>query len=196
MLHNKRVYSKEHIKKYAFNYLNKFGTSKNYLLKFLIQKIKDRFIVNNELDLQNDVKEVIEELGSLGYLNDPLFCESRIKSLVKEGNSIFSIAVKLKQKNISSEDIELAFCNILANTDNSKEDLELYALLKYAKKRNILSWQNNNLNDNHQKDVNTLLRKGFSFTLVDQILNKYNSLNTNQDSFEEYILNIEHKLNL
>lgn len=197
MLHTKKLYSKEQIKRYAFNYLDKFGTSKNYLLKFLIQKMKHRFIVHNDLVLESDVRKIVEELSALGYLNDISFCESRIKSLLKEGNSIFNISIKLKQKNISTEDIELAFDNILENTNNTKEDLELYALLKYAKKRNVLLWQNNNsCNSPNQKEVNTLLRKGFSFTLVEQVINKYNPINNNQDSFEQYLTNIETQHNL
>lgn len=203
MLTKKIPYSKEHIKKYALNYLNKFGTSKNYLIKFLVNKIKNRFIVNNNTTLQNEVEEIIEKLSKIGLLNDVAFCESRIKSLLKEGNSIFNITMKLKQKNINEESINSAFASIIENvTLNSEQsgihELEEYALLKYAKKRNLLLWQQPTSDEdtNKQKAITSLMRKGFNFSIIENLTTKNNSLNNCRDSFENYIATTENKYNL
>jgi len=201
MIVKKSHYSKEHIKKYALNYLNKFGTSKNYLIKFLVNKIKNRFVVNSASTLQSEVEEIVESLTQMGFLNDVTFCESRIRSLLKEGNSIFNITIRLKQKNINEESINNALNNIIDNSTGSNQssiqELEEYAMLKYAKKRNLLLWQQSTTeNTNNQKAITALMKKGFNFSSIENLLTPNNHLNSCQDSFIEHISTIEAKYNL
>ncbi|MGV3278719.1 hypothetical protein ACFX5K_03625 [Rickettsiales bacterium LUAb2] len=184
--------NKQIINNYAVKYLTKFNTSSGYLRSFLIKKIKEYHLIDDIEQTKLDIDEIIANLNTLGFLNDTSFCEARIKSLLKEGNPLFVIKIKLQQKNIDTNTISNSVNNIINNSTADlpcENDLEEYAILKYAKRKQFLSFQYTNIDK--QKVINTILRKGFK-TYNIETLNNYSCL----EEVEEYFNYIEQNYNL
>ena len=148
--------------KYAIYYLSKFSSSKKnleFILKKKIRRISDEKKVR--FDLYNEIDDIIKKLENLNLINDVVFTESKINSLLYQAKSKNYIKQYLHQKGIDKQLIEEQISLFYENNEN----LEKENALKFAKKRNLLD------NDqDYQKKLSKMARAGFSYDIAKEIL--------------------------
>lgn len=226
---NKIPYRRQLVQKFLASYLERFGGSKSYLAKFLLGKIKQRcHLEGSELlaTVERDIEEEINHYAKLGLINDFEYSRSKVKAWLKEGTSIFHIRQKLALKGITSLTLEETLesldpaprTEISTAFNNAEDDLEYYALLKYARKRKCHQWpaavQPSNAEQTNPEDrletplepretadpslelkhKTILARRGFPFALIDHYLASDNYYR--EESYLTTLYCLEHCYNL
>ena len=154
--------NKDKLLKYAIYYLSKYSSSKKnleFILKKKIRRLSDEKKIR--FQLYNEIQIVIDKLENLNLINDQVFVESKIQSLQYQAKSKNYIKQYLLQKGIDKKLIEDQIYLFYENNKN----LEKENALKFAKKRNLLS------NDqDYQKKLSKMARAGFSYDIAKDIL--------------------------
>ena len=154
--------NKDKLLKYAIYYLSKYSSSKKnleFILKKKIRRLSDEKKIR--FNLYNEIQIIIEKLEKLNLINDQVFAESKIQSLQYQAKSKNYIKQYLLQKGIDKQSIEEQISLFYENNKN----LEKENALKFAKKRNLLS------NDqDYQKKLSKMARAGFSYDIAKDIL--------------------------
>ena len=154
--------NKEKLLKYAIYYLSKYSSSKNnleYILKKKIRRLSDEKKIR--FDLYNDIERIINKLENLNLINDIVFAESKIQSLINQAKSKNYIKQYLLKKGISKKIVDEQISIFYTNNKNIEKD----NALKFAKKRNLL-----NNDKDYQKKLSKLARAGFSYEISKEIL--------------------------
>ena len=154
--------NKEKLLKYAIYYLSKYSSSKNnleYILKKKIRRLSDEKKIR--FDLYNDIERIINKLENLNLINDIVFAESKIQSLLNQAKSKNYIKQYLLKKGISKKIVDEQISIFYTNNKNIEKD----NALKFAKKRNLL-----NNDKDYQKKLSKLARAGFSYEISKKIL--------------------------
>ena len=154
--------NKEKLLKYAIYYLSKYSSSKKnleYILKKKIRRISDdkktRFI------LYNEIKNIIDKLEQLKLINDKIYAESKINSLLNQVKSKNYIKQYLICKGVSQELADEQISLFYEKNQN----LEKENALKFAKKRNLI-----NDKKDYEKKLAKMARAGFSYEISKEIL--------------------------
>ena len=153
---------KDKLLKYAVYYLSKYSSSKKnleYILKKKIRRLTEEKKIRYEL--YQEINHVINKLEQFKLLNDEVFVESKINSLLMQAKSKNYIKQYLIRKGVN---------NKLADDQISifyKKNLNLEKenALKFAKKKNLL-----NDNGNYEKKLSKMARAGFSYEIAKEIL--------------------------
>ena len=153
---------KDKLLKYAVYYLSKYSSSKKnleYILKKKIRRLTEEKKIRYEL--YQEINHIISKLEQLKLLNDEIFVESKINSLLMQAKSKNYIKQYLIRKGVN---------NKLADDQISifyKKNLNLEKenALKFAKKKNLL-----NDNENYEKKLSKMARAGFSYEIAKEIL--------------------------
>ena len=124
-------YSKENIKKYALNYLNRYASSKKNLKNVLLRKIKK--FNNNEKEIKIHIKNILDELQKENIINDEKFANSIAFNYAQTGKSKKFIKFKLLQKGINIDDIN----NALQNLEEENPDFEIQSAIHFARKKKL-----------------------------------------------------------
>ena len=153
---------KDKLLKYAVYYLSKYSSSKKYLeyiLKKKIRKLTEEKKIRYEL--YQEINHIIFKLEKLKLLNDKVFTESKINSLLNQARSKNYIKQYLIRKGIRSkiadEQISLFY--------EKNQNLEKANALKFAKKRNLI-----NDKKDYEKKLAKMARAGFSYEVSKKIL--------------------------
>ena len=97
------TFSKEDIKKYALNYLNRYASSKKNLKFILLRKIKKLNV--KERDYEAYIKDILRELEDKNIISDENLANSIAYNYARNGKSIKLIKYHLMKKGINSKDI-------------------------------------------------------------------------------------------
>ena len=154
--------NKEKLLKYAIYYLSKYSSSKKnleYILKKKIRRISDEKKIR--FQLYNEIKIIIDKLEQLKLINDKIYAESKINSLLNQVKSKNYIKQYLIRKGVNSEVADEQISLLYEKNQN----LEKENALKFAKKRNLL-----NDNKDYEKKLSKMARAGFSYEIVKEIL--------------------------
>ena len=143
--------------KYAIDYLSKYSSSKNNLIKILKNKIrrlniekKDKFFLYKSIDL------IIKKLEKNNLINDLNYASSKIRSFIFQGKSRIFIKNYFFQKGVESIIISKAF----EEYDDDNSDWEFESAKLYAKKKRLVKNK-----DNKQKNLAKMARAGFSYDI-------------------------------
>ena len=154
--------NKEKLLKYAIYYLSKYSSSKKnleYILKKKIRRLTDEKKIRYQLYLE--IKNIIDKLESLNLINDNLYTESKINSLLNQAKSKNYIKQYLINKGINkkvaNDQISLFY--------KKNENIEKENAFKFAKKKKLL---NDNLD--YEKKLSKMARAGFSYEIAKEIL--------------------------
>ena len=153
---------KDKLLKYSVYYLSRYSSSKKnleYILKKKIRRLTEEKKVRYEL--YQEINHIINKLEQLKLLNDEVFSESKINSLLMQAKSKNYIKQYLIRKGVN---------NKLADDQISifyKKNLNLEKenALKFARKKNLL-----NDNENYDKKLSKMARAGFSYEIAKEIL--------------------------
>ena len=154
--------NKDKLLKYSIYYLSKYSSSKKnleYILKKKIRRLSDEKKIR--FDLYNDIERIINKLENLNLINDIVFAESKIQSLLNQAKSKNYIKQYLLKKGISKKIVDEQISIFYTNNKNIEKD----NALKFAKKRNLL-----NNDKDYQKKLSKLARAGFSYEISKEIL--------------------------
>ena len=158
--------TKQRLKNIALYYLKRFETSTDNLRQVLMRRVIDYAYYNPEWDKSEAIvwiDELLNNFVSYGYLNDNRYAEIKVKNYISAGKSVRYIRAKLKQKGINESQIN----DVLHNTEYNQFD----AVLLLAKKKRIGPFRKQEeRNDFKQKDMGFLLRAGFDFDVVQDVL--------------------------
>ena len=154
--------NKEKLLKYAIYYLSKYSSSKKnleYILKKKIRRISDEKKIR--FQLYKEIKIIIDKLEQLKLINDAIYAESKINSLlnqVKSKNYIKQYLIcKGVSQDLADEQISLFY--------EKNQNLEKENALKFAKKRNLI-----NDKKDYEKKLAKMARAGFSYEISKEIL--------------------------
>jgi regulatory protein len=142
--------------------------AKIYALKRLSLKnqpsIEMEKALKERLVSQKNRDKIIDELRSLGYLNDNEWIEGFIRNQTNKKIGPKAIYQKLKAKGLPDESIE-HFLENYVSPEKQQTQIQLLLQTRYKSR---------NLNDYHQKQkvIASLLRKGFDFEQVREVLER------------------------
>ena len=154
--------NKEKLLKYAIYYLSKYSSNKKnleYILKKKIRKIIDEKKIR--FDLYNVITPIITKLEKLKLINDIVFTESKIRSLLYQAKSKNYIKQYLLRKGINNQIIDEQILIFYNNNNN----IEKENALKFAKKKNLLG-----IGKDYEKRLSKMSRAGFSYEIAKDIL--------------------------
>ena len=153
---------KDKLLKYAVYYLSRYSSSKKnleYILKKKIRRLTEEKKVRYEL--YQEINNIINKLEQLKLLNDEVFVESKINSLLIQAKSKNYIKQYLIRKGVNNKLVDDQISIFYKKNLN----LEKENALKFAKKKNLL-----NDNENYEKKLSKMARAGFSYEVAKEIL--------------------------
>jgi len=161
----------------AYRYLERYATSEQNLKHVLRRKI-DRLCQKYDLEPIAETSEWIDQtvakMVDLELLNDQAYALSKAKSYINRGNSRRMTEKKLQAKGLNTADIQYALAEIdksFAQSDADEEKIELYAAVKYARRRRFGAFAKKvSDNEQHQKHINSMCRAGFAYDFAKQVL--------------------------
>jgi SOS response regulatory protein OraA/RecX len=154
--------NKDKLLKYAIYYLSKYSSSKQnleYILKKKIRRLTDEKKIR--FQLYDEIKNIVNKLEDLNLINDTIYAESKINTLLNQVKSKNYIKQYLIRKGVK---VELADKQISIFYEKN-QNLEKENALKFAKKRNLL-----NDNTDYEKKLSKMARAGFSYEIAKEIL--------------------------
>jgi SOS response regulatory protein OraA/RecX len=111
--------------------------------------------------LYNEIDDIIKKLENLNLINDKVFTESKINSLLYQAKSKNYIKQYLFQKWVSKEIINE---QILLHFDYDN-NIEKESAIKFAKKKKLLDGDKD-----YEKKLSKMARAGFSYEISKEIL--------------------------
>ena len=158
----------EEMRKFAFNYIEKFAPSKQQLKTYLLKKYLISKISNiKKGDISNLVDIVLEDLEKSKFVNDKFYSESKAKSLIQRGASINKIRNYLINKGVGEKYIK----NTINKINENNEDQDFFSAIKICKKKKIGPSRNeNNRPLFYKKDLGVLARSGFNFEVSRRVM--------------------------
>ncbi|MBR1903798.1 MAG: regulatory protein RecX [Alphaproteobacteria bacterium] len=156
------------LKNIGLFYLQRFESSVENL-RTVLRKRVDAYVRENKEFNKNEayqwIEDVLTEFVNLHYLDDNRFAEMKVRNYLNAGKPVRYIQNKLREKGISAATTEA----ILATQEYDQTAMAL----KFAKRKKIGPYRaDEKLRDEfHQKDMGTLVRAGFDYDVVCEILN-------------------------
>ena len=156
----------QRLKNIGLYYLQRYESSVDNLRNVLKRRVDAYAYENPQWDKNQAyqwIEDILAEFEKLHYLDDSRFAEIKIRSYLNAGKPARYIQNKLKAKGIDEQQIE----NILSEQEYD----ELSMALKLAKRKKIGPYRKEDLRHEYrQKDMGTLVRAGFSYDVVCQVL--------------------------
>lgn len=162
-----KVPTKTRLRNIALYYLERFESSEENLRTVLRRRIDKYVFINKDYNPEQAyqwVEEVIAECLERNFVNDERFAEFKINSYLNAGKPRRYIETKLKQKGIEDK--------IIADYFRESNYSEFETALNFARKKKIGRFREDEEKRlaNRQKDLGTLVRSGFDYDVVKEIL--------------------------
>lgn len=159
--------TKQRLKNIALYYLKRYESSVENLRQVLKRRVNDYAYQNKEFDKSEAygwIEEIVSDFEGYGYVNDERFIEIRVRDYINAGKSTRYIRGKLREKGISEE--------LAGSVLENQEYDEFETALKLARKKHIGPFRVDEeiRFENRQKDMGTLVRAGFNYDIVLQVL--------------------------
>ena len=162
------------LRDHAFAYLARFPATHHKLRKVLARWAARRGVKTDE----RQMAALMESLQTGGYLDDEKFALARARSLLQRGASLLDIRARLAKDGIAREQIRETLDTLMQNED--REEVEILAALRVAQKKRLGPFRDSSRNPmpadreqrekSRKKDIGTLARKGFSWGIVQKIM--------------------------
>lgn len=161
-----RKITKQRLKNIALYYLKRFESSVANLRKVLMRRVNDYAYSNPEFDKSQAcewIEEILTEFEQHQYINDNRYAEIKIRDYLSAGKAERYIRGKMKEKGIEESLVD----GILSEQEYSPFE----NALRLAKKKHIGPYREELRKEFRQKDMGTLIRAGFDYDIVTDVLN-------------------------
>lgn len=156
----------QRLKNIGLYYLKRFESSTANLRKVLQRRIDAYAKENPDWDKSKAyqwTEEIINDFERLHYLDDSRFAEIKIRSYLNAGKPARYIKNKLREKGIDEHQAEILL--------NQQDYNPLEMALKLAKRKKIGPYRpQDQRREFRQKDMGTLVRAGFDYDTVCEVL--------------------------
>ena len=158
----------DEIRKFAYDYLEKYSPSKQqlktYLFKKYVQKKEQKF---NKKELFNLIDTVTSSLENQRLINDKYYSDAKSKNFLRRGYSLNKIRYSLIKKGIDEKYIKSSISKIKEN----ESDPDFFSAIKVCKKRRVGPCrEEGNRSLYYKKDISILARLGFSYETSKKVL--------------------------
>ena len=150
-------------------YLRRYSSSSENLRQVLLRRVTHsaQFHTVDSFQAQDWINEILEKLTASNLLDDAHYAEIKCFDLHRGGASKLSIQKKLREKGISQDIIEW----VLKQLDNDATEPELIAAAITARRRRLGPYRDaRNRKTFRLKDLASLARAGFSYTIANRIV--------------------------
>lgn len=151
----------------ALYYLQRFDTSVQKLREVLKKRVNEYAHFDSEFkrnEAYQWIEEILEKFVDYHYLDDARFAENKVRNYLMGGKPKKYIENKLREKGVSEE--------IIADCFDEVEYNPWEVILNFARKKKIGGFREDEKKrrELRQKDMGTLVRAGFEYDMVMQIL--------------------------
>ena len=158
----------DEMRNFAFAYVEKYAPSKQQLKTYLLKKyMKLSAKDSRKKDVNELIDIVLSDLEKNKFINDQFYSDSKAKSMVQRGNSLYKIRNYLMGKGINQEFIKDTVNKIKDNNN----DQDFFSAIKICKKKRIGPAR---AEDNralfYKKDISLLARNGFDFETSKKVM--------------------------
>jgi len=162
----------EEMRKFSFNYIEKYTPSKQQLRTYLIKKYLRAKIPNiNKKNITDLIDIVLKDLEKSKFINDQFYSQSKAKSLIQRGSSINKIRNYLMSKGVNDKYVK----NIIDEIKENNQDQDFFSAIKICKKKRIGPSRNeSNRPLFYKKDIGVLARAGFDFETSKKVMDLEN----------------------
>jgi len=160
--------TESYLRNVALWYMERYASSAANLKAVLMRRVRlsSAYHGSDPAEGAEMVDAVVQRYTEAGILNDRLFAETRVRSLVSRGTSTKMIRRKLMEKGVSSDDIDAALAEVL-----DQENGELASAARYARRRRIGAYRlPEKREDNRDRDMAALARQGFGFGIAAKVV--------------------------
>lgn len=136
----------------ALWYLQKYAATEVLLRRALERRVFKAKHHYDDLDfdaIEGWIVAVIEKMRRLGFVDDAVYEENKIRTLRRQGGSKRKIEQKLMEKGLK----------VTLPTD---EEAELEAAIAYVRRRRLGHWRTRVVENAEEKDLGSLARAGFN----------------------------------
>ena len=157
----------QRLKNIGLYYLKRFESSVENLRLVLQKRVNQYAKTNPEFDKQEAyqwVENILEEFEKLHYLDDERFTEIKVRQYLSTGKPARYIQNKLREKGIANAQID----EMLDDFGYNPQEMAL----KLAKRKKIGPFRPDEESRklNRQKDMASLIRAGFDYDVVSEIM--------------------------
>ncbi len=157
----------QRLKNIGLYYLKRFESSVENLRSVLQKRVNQYAKTNPEFDKQEAyqwVENILAEFEKLHYLDDERFTEIKVRHYLSTGKPARYIKNKLREKGIANAQIE----EMLDDFGYNPQEMAL----KLAKRKKIGPFRPDEESRklNRQKDMAALIRAGFDYDVVSEIM--------------------------
>ena len=159
--------TKTRLQNIGLYYLQRFESSVQNLRSVLRRRV-DRYAFENKefnkLEAYGWIEDLLEDFAKKNYVSDERYGVLKVRDYIESNKPVRYIKNKLKTKGIDEKTID-------ALIENENID-EAQMALNFAKKKKIGPFRENEdaAAQNRQKDMATLLRAGFEYDVVCNVL--------------------------
>ena len=159
----KRI-DKRYLRNAAFSYLQRYASSTENLRRVLRRKVHRRSaeIGQDPSEFESDIEAVLVWCSDNLLLDDKRYAELRLNSLRQKGSSVRKIRADLVGKGLPQEIIE----DLIESTGHSEVD----AARRYIERRRLGKYRKTGVDNAQEKDLASLARAGFSYSVAQQAL--------------------------
>jgi len=177
-----RIMTSQRLANIALHHLDRYASSAENLRHVLERRVYKSSLFHEGLDVDEAkgwIDSLIIRYVESGLLNDLAYGETRARSLLSRGASTRLIRMKLMEKGLSTDTIDAALKALKLDTP----DPELYAAIKFSRRRKLGPFCNPSLRvEHHDKHLAALARAGFSYDMAQRIIDCEDS-----DTLEELL---------
>ncbi len=160
-------------------YLQSYFTTRSHLKNLLMKRIF-RSVQKGEIDEASGramVEELLDRLEAQGLLNDAAYTDSKVRMLLRRGNSRAQATAKLAAKGITSEKVQGVLREI---REEEGVDPDIQAAENLARRRKLGPYRDpskrakgrDEVREQDRKDLGVLGRAGFSYAVAQKALQK------------------------
>ena len=153
----------------ALHYLQRFSTSSENLRRVLMRRVwRSATAHGTDTDQGAEwVDDVVAKMVSKGFVNDRLFAEGRVRSLLGRGMPLRGIRLQLREKGVDREIID----DVLRLVEEDDGDVDFAAAVALAKRRRLGPFSlREDRDQRREKDMAALARAGFTFDVARRVI--------------------------
>lgn len=164
-----RKVSPKSLENAALHYLERFSTSSENLRRVLMRRVwRSAHHHGTDTDEAAEwVDAVVEKMLARGFVNDRLFAEGRVRTLLAQGVPLRGIRMRLREKGVAGEIVD----EVLRLVEADDGDVDFAAAVALAKRRRLGPFvTRGGREERRDKDLAALARAGFGYDVARRVI--------------------------